>query len=713
MLGQYYLYFISVGTDYLSVKNGNVVVSSTPSPLRFTPSGWQEVSILTERNKAYWALVRSMTIPLEFIEDGAIIYTYLITKYGFNVIINQTIAERKVEYNFAATPTPTYKVWYDLLYNGEADLTTYENDYPRVSVNFVEGGPGKYLKKNERVTYEIPCNEKVLNYDGISLIGKQNFNFIDGLDYKGGVTDGDGGFWFAVGVALGNTEGNSVGLLLLPSQFQIFQELDTEHNWKDDLNYFAINNDPTNNIVANLKFDFGLKLKVRRRIHNFRLRVLVVSDTNFEFISIPKYTIFLNSNSVAGPYILENEGDETRVVLDVAIPLGPGERAFMFADFTTAGPERFSDFVFLPESKFSLNFVNTGAATKSAALTLITLFKRLVLALTGGKYTGESNLLQGLADSEEGNILVNSGQAIRQLPNPVVATNILDFYDFVNFRYCVGMGIVDNVVRIEPKEFWMDLTGPFIPLVNTGVPKFAPATDFMFNQLFVGYEPTDLEDVNGLNDFFNTQEYAIESPIQQAYSLISPYVASCYQQEFLRVNLEGRDTTDNPADKTVFVVSVVKGDNGEYNLNRILNAGATGLLPGTESSVFNIPLSPKRGFLANAWYIHSCFYKQDGDYLKFQTAEKNTKLIAGGIIEREDILMGNLPPQKFIPWKISVETEVSDLYSPLSLSSYAFVWKRANWAGMTLNSGIQPYTDKAQVFELLALASNNMEKLYQ
>lgn len=723
MLGQRFLYFIRVGTDFLSVKNGKVITGTEPIPLAFTPSGWQEISILTERNKTYFGLDRSFTIPLEFVEDGAAIYTYLVGAKGYSVVITQIIAERKVSYDFTATPVPTFRVWYDLFYAGEADVPSYQKQDPKVTMNFVEGGPGKYIKKNEKVNYEIPVDEKEITYDGINLIGKQNLVPLDGF-----LIDSNLYRQVIIPFILGTTEGNSVGLSFFQTQYEnaganVFSYFETSPN------YFILENkEEKKPIEIRLEGVLKVKLTIKRTRANWWLRfVKVKKDFKASELSDAKLTYYqiasINGTGYVPPipppnYSISVQGGSVEIPINISITMEPGDRLFpmLTMDNIVTGPDQ-SAWEFLEGSKISANYVNRAPASVGKANTLLTTFKRLVLSSTDNLYTADSTLLK----EKEFQVLLTSGMAIRQTANPVMATNLVDFFESVNTIMNVGMGVIDGIVRLEKKEFWFNLTTK--PLVNTGKPKFSVAQDYLFNQLFVGFEPTSLEDVNGRNDVHNTLEFSVDSPMQQELKIISPYIASCYQIEYLRIKLDGQDTTDNPKDKNGFFVDVKASnpENTKFILNRDLNARATGLLSGTKDSVFNLALTPKRCFWVHAWYIHSCFYRQDGQMLKFQTALNNKDLSTSGtttenyltddIIESASVLIGNLPPQKFIPWIIEVETVVPEGYKPLSTDGYVFTYKRNQWAGIAIKSGIQPYINKAQTFTLLALASNNMEKM--
>jgi len=87
MQGQEFIYFL---TDRLGPNpqfwglddNGNVRLSGKPYMLDFSPEGWLDLSVQNIRNRKYWAVDRSVTIPFGYIEDGAKILKTIFYKFG-------------------------------------------------------------------------------------------------------------------------------------------------------------------------------------------------------------------------------------------------------------------------------------------------------------------------------------------------------------------------------------------------------------------------------------------------------------------------------------------------------------------------------------------------------------------------------------------------------------------------------------------------------
>lgn len=62
--------------------NGKAKLSAKPYLLEFSPEGWLDVAIQNVRNRLYWGIDRSVTIPFSHIEDGAKILKTIFYRYG-------------------------------------------------------------------------------------------------------------------------------------------------------------------------------------------------------------------------------------------------------------------------------------------------------------------------------------------------------------------------------------------------------------------------------------------------------------------------------------------------------------------------------------------------------------------------------------------------------------------------------------------------------
>ena len=173
MQGGEFLYFLTDNNNqFYSIANGRLKLSATPIPLEFSPDGWQEVSIQNQRNKKYFGIDRSVTIPYTFVEDGAAILKQIFYKYGVNAQVNLIICQQQLYYSGGE-----YGFWYKLLSKLDVDFSTFNHSGYKVTCNLLEGGFPKYLKSNENTTYEFPLDELSVNVkmDGIVLHSQSKF----------------------------------------------------------------------------------------------------------------------------------------------------------------------------------------------------------------------------------------------------------------------------------------------------------------------------------------------------------------------------------------------------------------------------------------------------------------------------------------------------------------------------------------------------------
>lgn len=99
MQGSEFLYFIKADpTHFYAMEDSGLVVSTTPRPLEFSPDGWQDISIQNTRNKKYWGIDRTITIPYSFVEDGAGILKSIFYKYGVESKAYLTICQQQLDY---------------------------------------------------------------------------------------------------------------------------------------------------------------------------------------------------------------------------------------------------------------------------------------------------------------------------------------------------------------------------------------------------------------------------------------------------------------------------------------------------------------------------------------------------------------------------------------------------------------------------------------
>ena len=112
--------------------------------LIYAPDGWDEQMIKWERNKKYYGMFRSFTIPLKFVKDGAEALRRTFYEDGFSSDAQLTVEaldHESLEY-------------YDA-YNGVFDFSTFKDIDTNVEINLIDAGLVKLIKDKESVEYSF------------------------------------------------------------------------------------------------------------------------------------------------------------------------------------------------------------------------------------------------------------------------------------------------------------------------------------------------------------------------------------------------------------------------------------------------------------------------------------------------------------------------------------------------------------------------------
>ena len=132
-----------------------------------------------------------------------------------------------------------------------------------------------------------------------------------------------------------------------------------------------------------------------------------------------------------------------------------------------------------------------------------------------------------------------------------------------------------------------------------------------------------------------------------------------------------------------------------------------------------LSIKKKRNLLRNGPFLRSSLYLGDGKVLAYKSSDKNNKLktdVLGTIIEEKaDVLIGSLGDKFFFPVIFDFEIPAPhDLISLLDLNPlqlFRFPLNGDIYTGILLKVGIAPSSNKAQKYQLLSTADNDLTKL--
>jgi hypothetical protein len=514
-----------------------------PAHLEYSPDGWKDTLVKYGRNMKYLGVFRNFTAPMNFKKDGAQIVRDAMWKYGMEALLYLGISKLD-----RTVYPPKYEPWYV----GELDFSKFDQKRDSTILNVMEGGMSKYLKAYEDTTYEIEVDAdpqaEMAVMDGLPFTNKIEYEIfnpqtINALDKTR-----------TIGIGSIAQDGSTQGVLNLD---QFFQDYDIDSGFMEDDTKFIIPH-IEGSIIVDVLDD--------------KPTFIVIRKVNKKTGVSTDYTI-INETPSTGSHTYDFSFD---------IPLEPQDRLFLI---TTTEAFLGQPLYVIKGGSFTVTYEVTFDQTIIKALKPLRLFQKIVEKMTEGRYTARSNYLASMDD-----LMITSGSAIRNhegstttLSGSVIQTSLSDFLKSMKIRG-VGLGIENDILVMENTSYFFK-NDVVVDLGEVSEFEVTVADDIVFNTIKVGYANQDYDSVNGKDEFNVTQNYTTpHTRIVQELDLTSPYRADAYGIELLRVNLDGKDTTDNKSDNDTFFLNVKKG--GTFT---ILSGSLTYNLNGVNTITIPIP----------------------------------------------------------------------------------------------------------------------------
>lgn len=677
--------------------------------LEFSPEGWNDQLIKFGRNITYWGMFRDFTVSMKFVRDGYKILKKLYSEgwiEAFCLMGIQKLHPTMLPY--------TYQPYYLT----EINFAKYrETSNREVRVEGLEGGMAKLFKANENTVYTIPIDSDPkhvnLYHDGMSLTGKKVYL----LPFKYLATVHNASSMFATEL---NQEGASIGIDLFESNYEdmylFFDYLENSQNYVAKAK--ESNTDPIDLII---KLDYKLKLLTKRDDEAMRMRFVKSPLANPSAITY--YEIFWTVVD-GGPYTFE--GEVRHIVKNITIPLDPGDRVFMYT--VLGGGIGFGDpgdWELLDGSQMSIEFTNRAKPSYIKGFHLYRLFELLVEKLIENKTILSvdgvfvwSNWLKNKKD-----IIITSGDAIRGIEGSVIKMSIADFFKSLN-HWCPALSINGTRLTIEKFEDYFS-EEVIADLGEVSDAEHGPAEDLLFNTLIAGGPKVDYNDVNGKQEFTQKSQWTTNiTKVIAELDITTPTRKDPVGAELIRINLEGKTTTDSDSDSDNFMFNTLETPetNEEglefYRLYRPVYSHIEGVID--TSGIYNTELSIKRSIINNGRKIRSLTNKIDNTVLSLASGEKNTALLTQGgpygitIDEDTPIQIGNLGDRIFLPEYITFKTKIPlSLLEILNSNPYGKILFRVKgrpFYGFLFDGGVRPATNDSQSWKLLSSKENDFSK---
>lgn len=718
-----FLYFLTDkdGRCYKLDDQGNVFIDLTVKPLANTPDGWQDKMIEYARNTKYYGMVRTFTVPLKFVTDGAKIVRFLYYTYGIQAECYLRIAKL----NWKTGNHEKY-------YVGALDFSTFSDEVEFVEVSILDSGLASLIKANEGTTYEIPIGTDTT--DEIPITEDPSLNvLLDGITLKGNMD--------YVSLALQHENGWHFPDQVFVQKDGTFSNLDNQDVDFQGLAVADIINDPPSiiqnsdhwvikataaaKITINLEYDIDVADAQAPTPKKSHAQIWVGTSSGYGYGTIS--TSMIGGNLGA---FINYTGHAT-----LNINLAAGEKLYIYTqvnqeDTLSAGKVKIKYNTF----DLTITGLTRYNPTYCKALRPSFIFERLVHKLSNLTDNIKSDLLEANNGQNLYSVLITSGDAIRGL-DAKIKTNFGDFFKAMNCIWNVGFGIENETGVLEKKEYFY--TGDILTTIEDGSNlTVTPAVDYINNKIEVGYEADTYDDINGKDEFNNTSEFSTPiTRVTNALDLVSPYRADMYGIEFIRIKNQGQDTADTSNDDTIFLLVVestptTDPDSGKeyYKLYRgpfIMGQGPTITGVISAETAFNYEISPKHNLIRHENFIHGFLDKLDAQSIKFQTTDKNDQFSitypgflgtpGSTVTENTDVVIGNMAPKLFLPYIFEFDTEipegVKNIFDENPKGKIKFNWEGNYYTGFILECGIKPSWKESQNWKLLAAPENDMTKL--
>jgi hypothetical protein len=588
-----------------------LVTDSDTYVLPNAPIGWEENIIRWSRSEFYYGMIRSFSVPLQFVLDGA-----WILRTGFYTFGLRSYAQLQIEELNLST-------WaYEVIYTGEIDFSTFSDKLTDVTVTAMEGGISAKIKAYENVKYTIPIDvADAIDIELTPLKLRENATFI--------FPEKQGGF-----------TGTSLNRVLLPVDLIINEVQGLEFSSKS-VEYESL----------------GVPLPDMTENPNWFFKALSDGNINISgnLIGGNLGIQIINQDGVILEVLSVDTGDFD-IAYDVDIPVVTGDRLF-FIGIEYLGAK------FISEGEFLSTYLTETPATFCKALRPIYVFQQLLNKMNGNDPVSiQSFLLQ-----EWEQLTITSGQAIRRQGNPVLILSFRDFFTSINAVLNVGFGIIQGKAVLEKKSFWFQSTLKAADVGENKEFNLELYEPYIYNSIKVGYPDPKFSTIVDNNDEVNSTQFWSDPIIrvQKELDLTSIIRADCYGIEDTRITPLGSPNTNN--DNDAFFIKIkadpesISGDpyyrpersEGYVSLSGVLAA----------ETFYNWDISPKRNLLRHGDFLRSMLYNYDQFFINFESALKNSKMSVVGldgvrVTENVSISIGNLPDIIFIPYLITIVTKL-------------------------------------------------------
>jgi hypothetical protein len=253
---------------------------------------------------------------------------------------------------------------------------------------------------------------------------------------------------------------------------------------------------------------------------------------------------------------------------------------------------------------------------------------------------------------------ITNGLKLRQYTDErsAIVVSLDDLMESMDSLHGIGWGVLNNKFVVEPiGYFYQDnviIELPHVPFIEMRI-----AQDKYFNQIEIGYEKWETEDVNGLEEPNSIHEYSLPQVQRKNKAIkLSPYIGGSYAIESTRRRPSNVfNTTDWKFDNENFILAL------KHNVNQLNICEKAENFTNVDNlleplTTYNLRYSPARNLLRQLRAFTGGLFRKPNADVRFQEGEGNIILEAaeltnclgnfdGALLtENQDFVSGDFAP---------------------------------------------------------------------
>lgn len=703
----------------------SLTINNESHIIDLSPDRWNDHQFSNKRDLSLIGVIRSYSTDVEFVGKSADLIKSVFYTDGVDAEIGL-----KIE-------LLNHSTWqYETKYIGDLDLSTFDDQQNRVTCNIIDGGLSAAFQARKNVRYDIEFSEDdpiinlgpvdVPNFFQISVYGdgRDLFPNNSSSDYRA----------YSPQTTLSNKSDKARQMSYNDQTEFANANLTGFASFYEGGNRWMLSTELSGDINVSLSGYFVLRM-------SFKTQAMI--DDGFR-ISLVGFNIETGAQDI--PLLLWNsQTDWNGAAPDVG---SVWVRRFDINKYITLQGNR--KYVLVAYSNIVKNWIplNGWLVFDEGSLVfkwdtqmdnsyeIKAKYPKVLFSDIARKINDDNDhdVVSDLLD-DNFNLLITSGDAIRQLTNAQIKTSFDDFYKSINAVLNCGFGFdQDQNPQIEKKSYFFDNETEVFDFGDVTNVKKNPLTEVMISSILAGYSAQDYEIEKGIDEFNQGQEYTLQQKrVQNKLDIKSIFRADQYGIDSIRIkelNRSWNETeTDANTDNDVFFVLCKKelNEDGHFepiSQNDVFYIELNGSTLIKRSVLYNFLISPKNNLYRHLDYIKSTLFGKNAELIDFQSADRNVNLITiaddqsstpvvyeKASIDFNDYFVERLFYPILIEFETSVKPSLQDLINNDANGVFSFNHNGHVFKGFLLSIDLNANRGSSSVVQLILSPDNDLNLL--